>query len=390
MHPPFSVERRRARLGRRHHLAAQGDDPVAVAGDLVGLHGTDPATVYLAAAARTEGVSAQDIEHALYERRALARVLGMRRTVFTLPLELLGVVYGACTDTIAARERRNIVKHLTLTGMTGDVDAWLAGVEAETLATLEARGEATGGELSDAVEGLRFEVFLNTGKPWDKPTRITTRVLSLLAAEGHIVRGRPTGGLTSSRYRWAPLRGWLPEGIARPKAAEARAELIRRWLATYGPGTLDDVQWWTGLTKTQVRAALQTLGAVEVELGGDTGWVLPDDLDEDDLTESWAALLPALDPTAMGWKERGWYLGPHEAPLFDRTGNIGPTVWWGGRIVGGWAQRDDGAVVVRLLEDVGAEAEARIEERRAALQGWLGDVRVTPRFRTPLERELVA
>ena len=32
--------------------------------------------------------------------------------------------------------------------------------------------------------------------------------------------------------------------------------------------------------------------------------------------EPWAALLPVLDPTVMGWKERGFYLGPHgAAPL---------------------------------------------------------------------------
>jgi hypothetical protein len=49
-------------------------------------------------------------------------------------------------------------------------------------------------------------------------------------------------------------------------------------------------------------------------------------------------------------------------PLFGRTGNIGPTVWWEGRVVGGWAA-----------------------ER---LEAWPGQARVTPRFRTPLEREL--
>ena len=58
--------------------------------------------------------------------------------------------------------------------------------------------------------------------------------------------------------------------------------------------------------------------------------------------EPWAALLPALDPTAMGWRERAWYVGEHTAALFDRSGNIGPTAWCDGRIVGGWAQRQDG------------------------------------------------
>jgi hypothetical protein len=82
----------------------------------------------------------------------------------------------------------------------------------------------------------------------------------------------------------------------------------------------------------------------------------------------------------MGWRERAWYVGDHTAALFDRSGNIGPTVWWDGRIVGGWAQRKDGEITVRLLEDAGAEAQ------RAS--GVVGPARITPRFRTPLEREL--
>ena len=91
----------------------------------------------------------------------------------------------------------------------------------------------------------------------------------------------------------------------------------------------------------------------------------------------------------MGWRERAWYVGAHTAALFDRSGNIGPTVWWDGRIVGGWAQRKDGEIAVRLLEDVGAEAAAAIAAEAQRLREWIGPgTIVTPRFRTPLEREL--
>jgi hypothetical protein len=92
----------------------------------------------------------------------------------------------------------------------------------------------------------------------------------------------------------------------------------------------------------------------------------------------------------MGFKERDWYLGAHREALFDRTGNIGPTVWWDGRIAGGWAQRADGEIAVRMLEDAGAEADAAIAAEVGRLREALGDLRVTPRFRTPLERELAA
>jgi hypothetical protein len=100
------------------------------------------------------------------------------------------------------------------------------------------------------------------------------------------------------------------------------------------------------------------------------------------------ALLPSLDSTTMGWKDRDWYLGEHAPLLFDRNGNAGPTVWANGRVVGGWAQRKDGEVVYELLEDVGTDARDAIEGRIAELRAWLGDVTVTPRFRSPHDRRL--
>jgi hypothetical protein len=92
----------------------------------------------------------------------------------------------------------------------------------------------------------------------------------------------------------------------------------------------------------------------------------------------------------MGWTARSWYLGEHAPALFDRSGNPGPTIWCDGRIVGGWAQRRDGEIAWRLLEDVGAASTAAVEAEAALLREWLGPIRVTPSFRTPLEMELSA
>src|SRR5262249_9889220 len=138
----------------------------------------------------------------------------------------------------------------------------------------------------------------------------------------------------------------------------------------------------------QTKAALAALPVVEVDLDGETGIALTDDLEFPVGAPTVAALLPGLDPTPMGWQAREWYLGPHAPTLFDRTGNIGPTGWWEGRVVGGWAKRPWGEVVYRLLEDIGAVGAAAVTAEASALEAWLGAARVTPRFRTPLEREL--
>ena len=148
------------------------------------------------------------------------------------------------------------------------------------------------------------------------------------------------------------------------------------------------MKWWTGWPLGQTKAALAAVDAVEVETDDGPAWVLPGDLGRTRAPKPWVALLPALDSTTMGWKERGWYLGEHTAPLFDRNGNAGPTVWADGRIVGGWAQRPDGEVVYELLEDVGRDATTAIGRAAAALADRLGAVRVKPRFPTPLQRQL--
>jgi hypothetical protein len=386
-------QQRRARLALRHHLApaARGDDVVALAGDLVGLHASDPASIVLAAEARMRGPARAALEDALYAERTLVRIIGMRRTMFVVPVALAAVVQASSTRGLVPGERRRFVAQIEAGGVADDGAGWLAATEAATLTALAQRGEASTAELSAAVPALRAKITVSPDRAYGGSQGVAWKVLFLLAADGHIVRGRPLGSWVSTMHRWAPMRGWLPDGIADLDTDAAAAELVRRWLAAFGPGTMTDLKWWTGWTAGLLKRALAQVDTAEVALdGGATGIVLAGDEAPVAAPAPWAALLPGLDPTAMGWKERDWYLGAHREPLFDRTGNIGPTVWWDGRVVGGWAQRGDGEIVVQMLEDPGADAVAAIDAEVARLHARLGDLRVTPRFRTPLERELVA
>ncbi len=384
----IDADQRRARLAWRHRLAAAARvaDPVDVVDALVAVHATDPGSAHLGIAARLQVPDVSATEHALYERRALVRMLAMRRTMFIVPTALVGIVHAACTSEIADRERRQFVKFLA----SNDIDEdWLTKVETATMDALTQRRQALAADLAEDVPELRREIQVGSGR-WATTLRVSSRVLFVLAARGHIMRGRPRGSWLSSQYRWVPADAWLDTDPATPPAASARVQVARRWLRAFGPGTVDDLKWWTGWTMTRSRAALGGLDTVEVDLGGHPGLVLADDTEPVPAPEPWAALLPGLDSTPMGWTKRAWYLGDHREALFDRSGNIGPTVWWNGRIVGGWAQRPDGEIVYRLLEDVGTDATAAIEDEAARLATCIGDVRVTPRFRTPLERDLSA
>lgn len=69
-------------------------------------------------------------------------------------------------------------------------------------------------------------------------------------------------------------------------------------------------------------------------------------------------------------------------------GSAGPTVWWDGRVVGGGAQRRDGEIVFRLLEDSGADAVRAVESEAVRLATWLGEVRFAVGFLPPFQRAL--
>ncbi|MBW8805976.1 MAG: AlkZ family DNA glycosylase [Catenulisporales bacterium] len=379
----ISADERRARLATRHLLApgaraARAEDVVEA---LVALHSTDAATVYLSALARLAKPDVGLVERALYDDRTLVRMHGMRQTLFVFPAEVAPVVQASTTRELWSKERALLVKNARDAGLD---DAWLAGVEAATVAEVRRRGSATGAELGKAVPGLRDKVLYGKGTKWETWTPAAARVLRVLGFDGAVVRGRPVGSWLSSQHRWEP-----GVGHADIPVAEAQAELARRWLRAFGPGTEADLKWWTGWKTTDARRALKAVDAVEVALDEGAGWVLPDDLSPAEAPEPWAALLPGLDPTPMGWQSRAWYLADDLRPqLFDRAGNVGPTVWWNGEVVGGWAQRGDGSIGLRLLRDVGGEAVSAIEAEAERWQEVLGTTRVTPRFRTPLEREL--
>jgi len=372
------VDERRARLGSRHLLApgTQVSSVADAAAAMVVLHATDAVAVFLQARARMNRSSPAEIEHELYEERSAFRLLAMRRTLFLVPVADVPMVHAAASRAIAEKERKRTIQMFAEGGIGPDPAAMLEDLEVIGLAAVRQRGEATTAELSAEDPRLAQRITLARGKRWEGTISLSQKVFFHLALDGKIGRTRPRGTWIASQYRWAPIERWLPDGIPELPVEDARAELVRRWLRTFGPGTRDDIRWWTGWTVAAVKQALAEIGAVEVDLdGGETGYVLADDLDPAESPGPWVALLPALDATTMGWTSRDWYLGQYRKALFDTSGNAGPTVWVDGRIVGGWTQRDTGEIAAQFLEDVGSETRQMIDAEAARLQDWLGPTR---------------
>lgn len=366
---------RRARLARRHaiHPGHRVSDAVSATRAMTVLHSTEPPTPYLSLHARVEEITRADVDRALYGDRSLVKQLAMRRTLFVFPRDLLPAAWGSASARVAGQEWKRIAKDAVLGGLTADGDAWLRDARAAVIERLADGDELSAKDLREELPVLGGKVRIGGDTKWAADVSLAPRVLTQLGADARIVRGRNASHWRVSQPQWTSMAAWLGEVPEPLDEAAGYAELVRRWLLTFGPGTETDIVWWLGATKAAVRRALADLGAVTVSLdSGDTGWLLAHDVEPEPAVEPWGALLPVLDPTLMGWKQRDFYLDPGHTPyLFDTNGNGGTTAWWNGRVVGCWVQDPDASVRVILREDVGADAVAALDREAARLTGWL-------------------
>ena len=197
-------------------------------------------------------------------------------------------------------------------------------------------------------------------------------MLLLLGFEGAIVRVQPIGTWVSGAYRYAATDDWLPGGLGEltsPAGGRGADPALVAGLRTGDhrrPALVDGLD-----ADPDPAGSGRRRGPVEVPLGEGTGWLAEDDPGDVAEPEPWIALLPSLDPTAMGWKQRAWYLPETAAEAFDSVGNAGPTIWVDGRVVGAWAQTTDGRLHQHYFERVAASRRREVDDRagRAAELG---------------------
>ena len=339
----FTLDERRARLARRHHLATglPAVSADALTATLVGLHATDPATPYLSLWARIPGCSVADVHAALYEHRTLVKHLAMRRTLWVVRPGDLPSIQSAASDRVAANEHRRLVADAERAGVAADGQAWLEAARKAVLGHLGRTGACTARQLREALPELTGTYDPAPGKSWGGEGHLAPRVLTLLSARGDIVRGPNDGGWTTSRPRWVAAGDWLdPADAVAPEAA--RAEMVRRWLYAFGPATVTDVKWWFGNTLGWARQALRDIEAVEVDMDGTPGFVLPGDDEpgprggavvcvaarsgrhDDGMVRPRLVSGPAPQPGLRPQRQRG----PHGVGRRPRRGRVAPGRRW--------------------------------------------------------------
>jgi hypothetical protein len=312
-------------------------DVVNVIDDSVGVHATAP-TCYLSVLARAPESTIGDFDAAI-ESGALVRARAMRQSFYVFSPELLRVAVAA-TRQQAERTIRQSEDDIT-------------GYE-----SLAARVE----ELltAGAVPDTRLRRMLDPDGDMEIPF---DALLARMAAECRIVRTAGRGSWRSDRYSFARWADWVPgPSPLEMDRSDAMRQLAQRYVAGYGPVTVDDVRWWTGWSREDTITALD---GVDLEVAGTAADVL------DGLR-----LLPVWDSLTVAYVNReGWVEPEFASFVHDRYGNATSVVFDRGAVVGQWdlGETDDPlAVAVAPFRDWTERRWGAVETEVARIAALIG------------------
>jgi hypothetical protein len=361
--PAIGVDQLHAWRLSRHYLENRVACPqwLEVVTRLGGLHAQVMSAGELIAGARVEGMTPDTIRTALWQDRTLVKTWAMRGTLHLLPAREYGL-YMAALRSKANYRNEAWRKYLGLRSLD-EIDAIIEGVRV----ALDGRC-LTREQLADAVAGQRGlppnvrEVMLSGWGSLLKPA----------AYQGYLCFG-PSQGQAVTFVR--PDQ-WL--GITWPEMdrTEALREIMRRFLATYGPATRDDFARWWGVRAGEIRATFEALTRElePVEVDGVKAWALPGTAAQiAGLTPpSTVRLLPLFDPFVFAAQShRRLFLdAPHKDRIYRTAGWISATVIVAGRIAGVWEYTKGRAglsVQATLFAPSTAAVRAGIEAEAARL-----------------------
>ncbi len=159
-----------------------------------------------------------------------------------------------------------------------------------------------------------------------------SHILILAEQDGLICSGRIKNGKTT----YALLAEWVPKKntISREEALE---KLARKYFSSHGPATLSDFQWWSGLSLSDVRKALDLIqhDFHSENIGSETYWF--SNATPSLIPENTIHLLPAFDECIISYKDRTATLTvDHHKKAVTRNGIFHPVILHNGKAVGIW------------------------------------------------------
>jgi hypothetical protein len=319
-------------------------DPVAVAERLLAVQGQDPRGVRLAIRARTDGLTAADVDRALSEDRSLLITWLNRGTLHLVRSEDYSWLQALTTPPLFTSSLRRL-KQEGISPDTGE----------RAVATIEwalaEDGPLTRQQLRERLDSAGVST----------EGQVMIHLLFLVAVRGIAVRGPMAG----KQHAYVLVRDWL--GPQKPVEREAAlAELARRYLVGHAPADDRDLARWAGLPLRDSRAGLAAIGSELVER--EDGLVhLAKHPPAGEIPEP--RLLGAFDPVLLGWTSREAILGPHTY-IVTRNGMFRPFALVDGCAAATWGFAK-GEVTVEPLGRIGKPVAAALELEAADVARFL-------------------
>ncbi len=322
---------------------------------LLAVQGQDPRGARLAVRARSKGLRAADVDHALTEERSLVITWLNRGTLHLVRSEDYWWLQALMTPPLFAGNARRLAQE----GVSPA--AAERGVDVVERA-LSREGPLPRSRLRELVAAAGVPVA----------GQALVHILMLSSLRGHIVRGPMTGG----EQAYVLVRDWLGRPLQSLDRETALAELARRYLAGHGPANDRDLARWTGLPLRDARRGLTGIAAQLsqrpdglVELPGHRGMKLPP-----------PRLLGAFDPLLLGWTSRAPFLGDHQG-IVTVNGVFRPFALARGHAVATWRIAGSQVVLSPFAPLPSADAVA-LDTEAADVTRFLGlDVNRTARQR---------
>jgi hypothetical protein len=360
----------------------QGSSFEKVTRELLGLHSTDYWTPYLSVWSRIGNYDAAKIFDAINSGENLVRINAYRRTVHLVHVDDLPIIIKA-TKSVFYNSVRSVPPLRKIT------DDEVEAIHNKILDNLDEKPLRMS-ELNKRIPELQ---------------KLGRWVLLLLMAEGKVIRAEAAharSNLTSYSITKKWVQGYKPTKLSE---TEALKEIIRRFIKIYGPVTEEDIVWWLMTTKTRVRKILDVLlpEVDTVELEGVIHFFKSGILDnlvvkEKNIPSVW--FLPYEDVFPKAFIQRDWYLDdklkrkvfpesvsyywPPENPVIppekhkgmSQAGEIRPSIWVAGRIVGRWEiekNKDSYSIKHDIYKEVEVNAKKIIKQKKENLEEFINN-----------------
>lgn len=297
--------------------------PEAVVERIVAVQAQDARGARLAIRARSTGLAAAAVDHALTDTRSLVITWLNRGTLHLVNAADYWWLHALTAErTVTGNERRLREEGVSPKQAARGIDVILAAVT---------NAPQTRAELGRALDDARV------------PTKGQALVHLLMAASLHhdLVRGPMRG----REHAFVSAAAWLGPPPAAIDRDAALATLARRYLAGHAPAEPEDLAVWSGLPLTHARRAFDNADAAPA---GGKARPLPSPM-----------LLGPFDPLLHGWASRAPFVGEHRG-IVTTNGLFRPFALVDGKAVATWSLAA-GTLTITPLEPLSAATRRSLE-----------------------------